>query len=140
MIATTYKVRFSIQMVDLEALNLFCQTYGSITPRYGGAPIKHQHRQIYVVDLIGQSIAPILHRLLPYLRVKRPQALLVLDFLALQSNPLRHRTKPVHIVRATGEHSGKSWTWWGLSDKYVSDCEEMYLKCKTYTERTKPVL
>ncbi len=140
MTATTYKARLSIQMADLEALELFCQTYGSVSPRYGGAPIKHNHRQIYVVDLVGHSIAPILHHLLPYLRVKRPQALLVLDFLALQSNPRRHRTKPIHIIRSKGEHSGKSWTRWGLSDEYVGECEAMYLKCKTYTERTKPVL
>lgn len=137
MTATTYKARLSIQMADLEALNLFCQTFSSVCPRYGGAPIKHQHRQIYVIDLVGQSIDPILRHLLPYLRVKKPQALLVLDFLALQADPRRHRTKPIHIIRAQGRHCGKEWTRWGLSDKYVSDCETMYLKCKAYTEHMK---
>ncbi len=124
-------------MADLEALNLFCETFRSVSPRYGGAPIKHQHRPIFVVDLVGQSIGPVLRHLLPYLRVKKRQALLVLDFLELQKYPARHRTKPIHAIQSQGAYAGKSWTRWGLCDEYLAQCEEMYLKCKTYTERMK---
>lgn len=141
MTSTTYKARLSIQMADLEALEVFCEAFceafRSTSPRYAGAPIKHQHRQIYVVDLVGQAIGPILQRLLPYLRVKRRQSLLVLEFLELQTDPWRHRTKPIHVTRNQGQHTGKTWTRWGLCDEYVAQCEAMYLKCKTYTERMK---
>lgn len=137
MTATTYKARLSIQMADLEALELFCEAFRSTSPRYAGAPLKHQHRQIYVVDLVGQAIGPILQRLLPYLRVKRRQAVLVLEFLELQTHPRRHRTKPIHTTQNQGQHTGKAWTRWGLSDEYVAQCEAMYLECKTYTERMK---
>lgn len=137
MTAITYKARLSIQMVDLEALDLFCEAFHSITPRYAGAPIKHQHRQVHVVDLVGQSIGPVLRHLLPYLRVKKRQALLVLAFLELQEKPSRHRTKPLHTIQSQGKHVGKAWTRWGLCDEYVAQCEMMYLECKTYTQRMK---
>ena len=138
MTSTTYKARLSIQMADLEALELFCETFRSTSPRYGGAPTKHQHRQIFVVDLVGQSIGPVLRRLLPYLRVKRRQALLVLEFLELQAEPRRHRTKPIHTIMSQGDYVGKPWIRWGLCDEYLAQCEGMSLKCKTYTERMKP--
>lgn len=94
-----YHAQLVIGMVDKDAVSMFSEVFGQGYVREERVP---NRRSIWRWALTGRhNIQFVVEALLPYLRVKRPQALTVLDFVTGWRTPYNRRlgTDPEEIQR-----------------------------------------
>lgn len=85
----TYQPRCSVKQLDPEAIELFAQNFGG--HHYTDTTnVKGSRRPINVWNVHSASCRRVLNALLPYMRIKVPQAQLVLELCDLNAAPRRH--------------------------------------------------
>lgn len=126
-----YEARISIAMTDREAITLIERTFGIYCSTRLRSKRNALHKPCYQFDVTNQRVGTILRSVLPYLRIKREQALTVIAFCELRSLSRSFRTKAIGTFRwsAGSRKPGSSYRTLGLSDNYLAECESAYQHC-----------
>ena len=126
-----YEARLSIAMTDREAITLIERTFGiycctSLRPQRNVL-----HKSCYHFDVTNHRVGTILRSVLPYLQIKREQALTVIAFCKLRLSSRSFRTKAIGTFQwhTSNRKSGSSYRTFGLSDDYLAECELAYQHC-----------
>jgi len=72
-----WEIRISVGMADTQALELIKRCYSKKTNLRMTKPKNKRHRTIYYITLYSGEIRKTIDQLIPYLRVKKPQAKLI---------------------------------------------------------------
>lgn len=124
-----YHARIQIRMVDEEAIAFVAATLGG--NYYREKSNASNGRPLYCYQASDAKAESILRSVLPWLRVKRRVALIVLSLREMQANGAAHRTKVVGYrdfpnsygtVRRVANKT--------FSDEYVAECERLRLATK----------
>ena len=118
-VCVSYMGCFSISMTDRRPIELFQKEFGTVGSSLWinvGTPRKATHKTIYTLQLSPTDTALMIKALLPYLVVKRKQAILVLDFFRVK----------VESWSGPKEKSGKRWT---IHPKYKTRMDKLWKKC-----------
>lgn len=124
----SFQERIQVRMVDKEAIEFIADTLGGWY--YREKPSSKNGRPLYCYQASDKSAAEILQSLLPYLRVKRAQAEVVLKLRANKELP-RSETTSLHKVTCKNR--------WGqmqevnrrmLSDETIAHRQSLYERCK----------
>lgn len=109
----SYQPRVQVKQVEPQAVDLFSETFGG--HRYYGAPTAAKGRRLYVWSIHSAATTPVLTALLPFLRIKREQALNALEIGRVNaSGKSRHVVpevvpgEPMVTAIAAGEAIGMS--------------------------------
>ena len=128
-VSPRYSARIQVRMVDEDAVAFIAHTLGG--NYYRENPHADRGRPLFCFQASDRKAENILRAVLPWLRVKRHNALVVLEFRDLKANGHKHRTKPV------GQKTMPHWTGKLLtvtvhaySDEFLAMCETLYLRCK----------
>lgn len=90
-----YHERIQVRMVDIGAVELLVETFGGHL--YHEKLVSETRRPLYCWAVSDASAARVLAQLLPFLRVKREQALNVLELRRSKEDPrARRRGNPSH--------------------------------------------
>lgn len=126
----SYHAAIQVRMVERGALDLLEQTLGGWHYRED-RPTCRSGRALHCYQATDQSAAGIIRKLLPFLRIKRRQALLVLKLVRLKARSGRHRTKVTGTRNFPNQHgTARTVNNLSLSDEFVGWCESLYLRCK----------
>lgn len=124
-----YHACVMIHMVEESAIKFVAELLGGWY--YLEKAIAAQGRPLYKWSASNLKAEVILRKLLPFLRVKRQQAELVLQLRDLQKDGKRHRTKIVGYRDFPNQHGTvRRVPNLAFSDEYVAECERLYLACK----------
>lgn len=124
-----FHARLQIRMVDEEAIKFIAESLGGWY--YKEKPNCAQGRPLYCYQASDKRAEEIIRTISPYLKVKKESANTVLQFRALQSEGVKHRTKitgfrdfpNVHgVIRRVANKS--------FSDEYVAMCDDLHKRCK----------
>lgn len=127
--APSYHARLQVRMVDEPAIAFLTEACGGRYYEERTAPGKR--RSLFCYQASDAKADAILRELLPYLRVKRENALAVLRLREWQSNGRAHRTKVLGTRSFQGFRGGaRTVRTMGFSDDYIAACEAAYLECK----------
>lgn len=125
-----YHARLQIRMVDEAAIKFIAETMGGWY--YTEKPHATKGRPLFCYQSSEAAVERILRLVLPYLRVKRPNADAVLELRALQLNAISH-----HRTKVVGERNfpNKYGTVRMIpvkvfSDEYMAALEAIYERCK----------
>lgn len=124
-----YHASLRVKMVDRRALDVFISTLGGWV--FTAKAYLKSGRPFFCYQLSDLAAEKALRALLPFLRVKREQALAVLALRALQSEGAKHRTKVVGTRVFPNAHgTPRTVQNKSFSDEYVARCEAFYLQCR----------
>jgi len=128
-----YHARVHVRMVERAAVDLLGATFGgSIWTHRPTAP---RGRKLNVWDVSDVQAQRALEQLLPYLRIKRPQAENALALRRLRAESHRHRTKVIGQKTMTGQYGQQIITpITCLSDDFVSRCDSFYLRSRALNQ------
>lgn len=137
-VTPTYNARIQIRMTDEEAIRFIAQTLGGwYYPEKKAAP---HRKKLYCYQASGKAAENILRTILPYLRVKKEQALTVLALRNLQSVSRSFKTKVIgqrNFPNVYGTRRIVDITC--LSDEYIDLCEGLYQKSKELNRTGDPM-
>lgn len=124
-----YHARIQIRMVDEGAISFIAQALGG--NYYKEKPHLVKGRMLYCYQASDAKAATILRSVLPYLRVKKCVAGLVLELRTWQANGRKHQTKIVGHRNFPNSHGTvRQVANKAFSDEYTAECERLYLACK----------
>ena len=124
-----YHARLQIRMVDEDAIQFIASTLGG--NYYSEKPHAEKGKPLFCYQASDLRAGEILRTLLPFLRVKKAQALNVLAFRKLQSQGRQHRTKILGYRNFPNSHgTPRQVPNLAFSDEYVQKCESLYLRAK----------
>lgn len=124
-----YKERIQIRMVDEPAIKFLTETLGG---NYHKEKSNAKNgRPLYCYAASDKLAVNILNTILPYLKVKKTVAELVLKLRNLKTNP------DVEFVTITMRNRWGKDTQFRRSrhsEKHIEACEELWLKCKKFNK------
>ena len=124
-----YHARIQIRMVDEPAIHFIASTLGG--NYYSEKPHAEKGKPLFCYQASDLRAGEILRTLLPFLRVKKAQALNVLAFRELQSQGKQYRTKVVGLRNFPNKYGVvRQVRNLAFSDEYVQKCEALYLRAK----------
>ena len=124
-----YCARLQIRMIDEEAIQFIASTLGGWY--YPEKPHAENGKPLFCYQASDKRAEEILKILLPYLRVKKLQALNVLELRNLQSQGRQHRTKITGTRNFPNKYgTAREVPCLSFSDEYVALCEFLYLRAK----------
>ena len=124
-----YHARVQIRMVDEEAIQFIASALGGWY--YPEKPHSEKGKPLFCYQASDKKAEEVLKILLPYLRIKKRQALNVLELRNLQSQGCQHRTKILGYRNFPNSHgTPRQVPNLGFSDEYVQKCEGFYLRAK----------
>ena len=124
-----YHARIQIRMVDEPAIHFIASILGG--NYYSEKPHAEKGKPLFCYQASDLRASEILQTLLPFLQVKRNQALNVLEFRKLQSQGRQHRTKILGYRNFPNNHgTPRQVPNLAFSDEYVQKCEAFYLRAK----------
>lgn len=128
-ISPGYHARIQIRMVDEPAIAFIASTLGGWY--YPETRPQPNRKPLYCYQATDAKAESILRAVLPYLRVKRCVAEVVLALRDLQSNGRAHKTKQVG-TRTIPHWCGKVviFRTFAFSDDYVARCDTLYREAK----------
>lgn len=127
-VTTGFHARIQIRMVDEAAIKFIAETLGGWY--YPEKPNAHKGRMLYCYQASDKSAETILRLLLPYLRVKRAVAKVVLSLRDLQAEGRKHRTKVVGMRNFPNKYrTVRMVPVTCLSDEYIALCDSMWDRC-----------
>jgi len=115
-----YHERIQVRMVDESSIKLLKETLGGSYYRENPRSVKG--RPLYCYQASDRLAAEILGKLLPYLRVKKSVALVVIE---LRRNKEKHRT-----LRQKGGVRLGSPAGYTMNEEILAEREALYLRCK----------
>lgn len=124
-----YHARIQIRMVDEPAIAFLTETLGG--RYYMENPHAAQGRPLFCYQASDAAAERVLRTVLPYLRVKRRSAELVLAFRELQARSREYRTKIVgekNFPNAVG--TVRMVPIRVLSDEYIAMCDDFWSRAK----------
>lgn len=123
-----YHAAIQIRMVDESAISFIQQVLGgSYYKESAPAPNRRPLFLYAAQNLIAERV---LRKILPFLKVKRKQAELVLSLVELKRTSTRHRTKFTGYKDWPNLYTNRRVPVFVLSDEYIDQCEAMFLACK----------
>ena len=129
MVSPAFSARIQIRMVNEPAISFLAKILGG--NYYKESAHVAKGRPLYCYQASNKKAENVLKSLLPYLRVKKEVATVVLSFLVFKTQSPKYKTKLL------GYKDFKHWTGktfkarkLGLSDEYIARCEQFYLRCK----------
>jgi hypothetical protein len=127
----SYHARIQVRMVDEPAIAFLAETLGGAY--YQEKPSATRGRPLYCYSASDASAAAILRTVLPYLRVKRGAADIVLELRAMQANAAKHRTKVVGYRNFPNKYgTARQVPNLAYSDEYIAGCERLWLAAKAF--------
>lgn len=126
-----YQAVVSVRMSNKYVVNWMADTYGGSFSKWGQE--KDDRQPMYTCEWRGKHAGRVLSEVLPALKVKMPPAYAVQEYLALQEEGWRHRTKVVGERPITNKAG-----WLGtrpvvaFSDEYQKKCETLYEECRKF--------
>lgn len=124
-----YHARIQIRMVDEDAIRFVAECLGGWY--YNEKPHSEKGRLLYCYQASDKKAENILRIVLPYLRVKRRSADVVLRFRDLKSNARKYQTKITGYRMMPGYRGGdRKVPNLSFSDEFVEMCEALYLEAK----------
>jgi len=126
---TSYHARIQVRMINEAAIKFLAEILGG--KYYREKRHCNNGRPLFCWQVSDALAQKSLKALLPFLRVKKKQAILVLMFRGLQSESSKHRTKTTG-TRKLQHWAGKILTVrnLSLSDEYVAECEGFWRQAK----------
>jgi hypothetical protein len=116
-------------MVERGALELLAATFGGKIGREKRQDASR--RPLFVWHVSDKKAGEICRILLPYLRVKRAQADLLIRHRELQAEGAKHRTKVIGFRNFPNKYgTPRQVPNLAFSDEYVARCEDMYLESR----------
>ena len=129
----SYHARIQIRMVDESAIAFIARTLGGTY--YREVRDIDKHRALYCFSASDALAASILRAVLPYLRVKRGVADIVIELRAMQANGRKHRTKVVgHRDFPNSHGTVRRVANLAYSDEYIAECERLWLAAKAFNK------
>jgi len=122
-----YQERIQVRMVDEPAIKFLTESLGG--NYYQEKPSAKNGRPLYCFQASDKQAIKILKTVLPYLRVKKEVAEIVIELRKLRSNPDKEAHKIIMKNRWGRETEFKRWR---NSDKHIQQCEELYQACKSF--------
>ena len=112
----TYQPRCSVKQLDPEAIELFAAHFGG-HHYVDSSNVRGSRRPINCWSVHSASCRRVLDALLPYMRIKVPQARLVLELCDLNASPRRHgfvlpaveEDEPLLPLAEAAERAGRSY-------------------------------
>lgn len=124
-----YDASVQVKMVDRGAVEFVCKTIGGWV--YLQKSGLKSGRDQYTCQATGRQAEDGLRLVLPYLRVKRRQAELVLQLREFKKDSQKHRTKITGYRNFPNRYgTPRQIPVRVLSDDYVAECERLFLACK----------
>lgn len=124
-----YHASIVVRMVEVEAIDILTKTIGGWW--YSSKSSLKSGRPFHCWQLSDKKAEAALRMLLPYLRVKKRQAEIVLQLRDLQKTGRQHRTKITGYQQVNGYYGGpRTWAIKCFSDEYVAKCDDLFLACK----------
>lgn len=124
-----YHARIQIRMVDESAIQFVASILGGWY--YPEKPHSQKGKPLFCYQASDERAGKILGILLPYLRIKKNQALNILELRKLQSEGNQHRTKILGYRNFPNSHgTPRQVPNLAFSDEYVQKCEDLYLRAK----------
>ena len=124
-----YHARIQVRMVDESAIQFLSSVLGGWY--YPEKPHSTKGKPLFCYQASDEKAAQILRHLLPFLRVKKAQALNVLALRELQSGGIQHRTKIVGYRNFPNKYgTARQVPNLAFSDEYIQKCESLYLRAK----------
>ncbi len=121
-----YSERFAIRMADRHAIKLFEKVLGGWSyPEKQYSPTK---RPCFVYEVCTKSAATVIRALLPFLRIKKPQAIAVLKLTTNKITAKKVRTNRICTSRWGTPMVSRART--KLSHRTLALRERLYLLCK----------
>jgi hypothetical protein len=128
-VSASYHHCIQVRMVDEGAIKFLSDLFG------GSYSLEKPHaakgRPLYCWALGNKRAVYALAKVLPYLRVKRRQAEVVLEFAHLRQRSYNFKTKVVGYKRFPNARGKiRVVASMGLNDRYLERCEHLYQLCK----------
>jgi len=122
----SYHERIQIRMVAEDAIKLFAQELGGWY--YQEKPHSSNGKMLYCYQASDKKACEIIHKLLPFLTVKRKSAETVLDLRFEKDNPDKIKTTTICQSRWGTPMTGQRTM---LSPEAIDRREVLYQRCKT---------
>jgi len=127
----SYHARIQVRMVDESAIAFVAQTLGG--SYYKEKAHATNGRPLFCFQASDAAAETILRTVLPYLRVKRGAADIVLELRRLQSDAATHRTKVVgHRNFPNRYGTVRQVPNLAYSDEYIAECDRLWLAAKEF--------
>ena len=127
----SYHARIQVRMVDEPAIAFLAETLGGWY--YAEKAHLVNGRPLFCYQASDAAAVAILRIVLPYLRVKRGAAEIVLELRAMQDGGWKHRTKVVgHRSFPNGYGTVRQVPNLAYSDEYIAECERLWLAAKAF--------
>jgi len=127
----SYHARIQIRMVDEEAIKFITKTLGG--NYYKEKPSVAKGRPLYCFQASDKSAEMILKTILPYLKIKKSLAEIVLKFRSIQANSVKYRNKVTGYREFPNSHGVvRKVPNLSYSDEYMEICEGYYNTCKQF--------
>lgn len=126
-----YHARLGIKMVDEAAIRFIAESLGGWYFEEKRAVGGLSKRRLFAYQATDKAAADILRAILPYLKVKRPNAETVLALRELQGTASQHRTKVVGERTFPNQYGTvRTVANKAYSDEYIAACDALWVKCK----------
>ena len=126
--SVAYRARIQVRMTDEPAIKFLRDTLGGMY--YRERQSKKGRKILYCYQVSDRAAESVLWSVINYLRVKRKQAELVLEFRDLQRSASQYRTKIIGQRNFPNLYGNRVIQTRAHSDKYVAKCHEFYEQCK----------
>jgi hypothetical protein len=121
-----YQERVQVRMVDEQAIKFLTEMFGG--NYHQDKPSTSNGRPLFCFQASDSKAVGILKTVLPYLRVKRDSANIVLKLQNLKKNPHKVAHK-VMMKNRWGKIT--EFKRWRHSPQHIANCEELYQACKS---------
>ena len=122
----SYHARIQVRMVDEPAISFLAETLGGNYYREKASAANG--RPLFCFQASDASAETILRTVLPYLRVKRGAADIVLELRRLQSDAAKHKTKVVGYRNFPNRYGTvRQVPNLAYSDEYIAECDRLWL-------------
>jgi hypothetical protein len=127
----SYHARIQVRMVNESAIAFIAETLGGWYFQEKAHAAKG--RPLFCFQASDASAETILRTVLPYLRVKRGAAEIVLALRDLQAGAARHKTKVVgHRNFPNRYGTARLVPNLAYTDEYIAECDRMWLAAKEF--------
>ena len=122
-----YRPVLKIAMTHKEIILWLHKSFGGsfVTRIRNGHPLYPNHKDLYYWEVGGKNIEPIIRKVLPYLKVKRRQAEIVLERVKLYEKMGDNSLKEI-------PHSGWNWKY---KPEFLKRMEELYIEIRLLNKR-----
>lgn len=127
--SVAYRARLQIRMTDEPAIKFISKTLGGFY--YKEKPSVAKGKPLYCYQVSDKAAESVLWSVLPYLRVKREQASVVLELRDLQRTSAKERTKIVGQRNFPNLYGNRVISTKAYSDFYMNQCDALYGRCKS---------